>query len=133
MAKVSPFSAFRLEDFPGQQSWISTLFLPLNNVLGDVVQALNGQVTLGDNVPSFTKVLTGSGLRLPLTFRMEGKFTPSMMIVGQALRAGTPITMAGAWSIDGDTITVSELFQITSDGNTALESDVKYTIALKFI
>lgn len=132
MAKVDPFSAFRLEDFPTQRDWISTLFLPLNNVLQQVSTALNGQTTFGDNVPSFTKVLEGSNLRLPISFQIPPKFFPTVMDVGQASRQGAPVTMQGAWSQSGDTITVSELFQITASGNTALETGAKYSITLRF-
>jgi hypothetical protein len=132
MAKVDPFSALRLEDFPSQREWISTLFLPLNSVLQQITTALNGQTTFGDNIPSFTKVLSGSNLRLPVTFQLTQKFTPTQMVVSHASREGTAITMAGAWSFSGDTVTVSELFQISASGNTALETGAKYSITLRF-
>lgn len=132
MAKVSPFSTFRLEDYPTERDWIGTLFLPLNNVLSQITQALNAQVTFGENIPTFTKVLSGSNLTLPLSFKLEGSFTPTQMVVAQAIKTGTPITMVGAWSISGDTITVNELFQVSADGNTPLESGAKYSITLRF-
>lgn len=132
MAKVSPFSSFRLEDFPTQRAWIETLFLPLNSVLSQVTAALNGQVTAGDNIPTFTKILSGSNLSLPQRFQLEGAFIPKQMIVAQAFKTGTPIVMLGAWSIDGDTITVNKLYEITESGNIPLASGLKYTIALKF-
>lgn len=132
MGKISPFSAFRLEDFPSEQEWISTLFLPLNFTLGQVVQTLNGQTDFGDNIPSFTKLISGNNLRLPLSFQLTQKFTPTQMTVAQALREGIPITMNGAWSISGDTITVNELFQISASGNSALETGAKYMITLRF-
>jgi hypothetical protein len=132
LSKVSPFSSFRLEDFPTQKEWISTLFLPLNSVLSQLTQALNGQVELGDNIPSFTKVLSGSNLSLPLSFQVDGGFTPSQMIVAQAFKAGAPIAMVGAWSQSGDTLTVSKLFEVTEDGNVPLASGTKYSISLRF-
>lgn len=132
MGKISPFSAFRLEDFPTEQSWISKLFLPLNYTLGQIVQTLNGQTTFGDNIPTFNKVLSGSNLRLPLSFQVTTRFTPTQMDVSQATRDGVPITMNGAWSISGDTITVNELFQVSATGNSALETGAKYSIALRF-
>lgn len=132
MSKVSPFSPFRLEDFATQREWIGTLFLPLNNVLSEVTQALNGRITAGDNIPSFTKVLSGSNLTLPQSFKVDGTFTPSQMVVAQAFRAGTPIAMVGAWSQSGDTITVSQLFEVSETGNTLLASGTKYSISLKF-
>lgn len=130
--KVSPFSSFRLEDFPTQRAWIETLFFPLNNVLAQVTQALNGQVTAGDNIPAFTKVISGSNLTLPQSFQLEGKFIPKQMVVAQALKTGSPIAMVGAWSISGDTITVNKLYEISESGNTALASGSKYTIVLTF-
>jgi len=131
VSKVSPFSPLRLEDFPNQRDWISTLFLPLNQVLEQVTQAQNGQITAGDNIPTFTKVISGSNLTLPQSFKM-GDFTPSQMVVAQAVKAGTPIAMVGAWSVSGDTITVSQLFEVSASGNTAIASGTKYSIVLKF-
>lgn len=131
MAKVSPFSSFRLEDFPTQREWISTLFLPLNNVLSQVTEALNGQIN-SDNIPTFTKVLSGSNLTLPLSFQVDAKFLPSQMTVAQATKAGTPIVVLGAWSQSGDTITVSKLFELTEDGNSPIVTGTKYSIVLRF-
>lgn len=132
MAKVSPFSSFRLEDFATQREWISTLFLPLNAILSQVTEALNQRITYGDNIPAFTKVLSGSNITVPQSFQLEGSFTPSQMIVAQAFKAGSPVVMAGAWSQSGDTLTVSKLFEISEDGNTPLESGQKYQISLRF-
>ena len=103
MSKVSPFSSFRLEDFPTQREWIGTLFLPLNAVLLEVTQALNAQVTFGDNIPAMTRVISGSNLSLPQSFKVEGSFVPSQMVVAQAVKAGSPIAMVGAWSVSGVT------------------------------
>lgn len=132
MSKVSPFSSFRLEDFPTQRDWIGTLFLPLNSVLAEVTQALNGRVTYSDNIPAFTKNISGTTLSVPLSFKLEGAFTPTQMIVAQAIKAGSPIAMAGAWSIEGDTITVNKLYEIDESGNLPLESGVRYSITLRF-
>ncbi len=132
MAKISPFSSFRVEDFPSEREWIATLFLPLNNTLSQVTQTLNGQVNRVDNIPSFTKVINGSSLTLPLSFRFEGKFSPSQMMIARALRGGLPIAMIGAWSISGDTITVNKLFEITDTGNIPLSSGQSYNILLRF-
>jgi hypothetical protein len=132
VGKISPFSAFRLEDYPSQRQWISKLFQPLNFTMGQIVNALNGQITFGDNIPAFTKVLSGSNLSLPISFQVTSKLIPTVMTVGQASREGVPITMAGAWSFSGDTITVSELWEIAFTGNTALETGAKYSITLRF-
>lgn len=131
MSKVSPFSPFRLEDFPNQRDWIGTLFLPLNQTLEQVCQALNGQITAGDNIPTFTKVITGSNLTLPMTFKM-GTFSPTQMVVAQAVKAGSPIAVVGAWSVSGDTITVSKLYEVSEAGNAPVSSGTKYSITLRF-
>lgn len=132
MSKVSPFSPFRLEDFPTQRDWIETLFFQLNQVLTQVTQALNGQITAGDNIPAFTKVISGSNLTLPLTFKLDGSFTPTQMMVAQAFKAGSPIAMIGSWAQSGDTITVNQLFELTQTGNSPIDSSYKYTITLRF-
>jgi hypothetical protein len=132
MAKISPFSSFRLEDFPTQREWIGTLFLPLNTVLTQVTQALNGQLN-SDNIPTMNKVIEGSNLSLPLTFKVTTTgLKPTQMVVAQALKAGSPITMVGAWSVSGDTITVNQLFEISASGNTALTTGIKYSVILRF-
>lgn len=129
--KIAPFSSFRLEDFPTQREWIGTLFLPLNNVLSQITQALGGNLD-ASNIPTFTKIITGSNLRLPQSFKIDGNFHPTQMVVAQAIKTGSPITMVGSWAVDGDTITVSELFEITADGNVPLATGTKYTVTLKF-
>lgn len=132
MSKVSPFSSFRLEDFPDQRDWIGKLFLQLNSVLQEVTGALNGKVSYGDNVTAFTKAISGETLSLPQVFKLETAFTPTEMAVVQATKNGVPITMAGAWSVSGDTITVNELFQISAAGNVPLASGNKFSIVLRF-
>lgn len=132
MSKVSPFSPFRLEDFPTEREWIDTLFLPLNNSMSEITQALNAQITYGDNIPAVTKVLSGSNLSLPQAFQVSTTLKLTQMVVAQAIKAGSPITMMGAWSQSGDTITVNELFQITASGNIPLAPGSKYTIVLRF-
>jgi hypothetical protein len=132
--KVSPFSSFRLEDFPSVRDWIGTLFLPLNNVLSQIVQALNGQVTFGDNIPACTKTFSGSNLSLPQRFQIDGglKIATAMQVC-QAVKAGSPIAMIGAWSQDGDTLIVSKLLEVTDAGQVIpLASGTKYSITLRF-
>lgn len=132
MSKVDPFSPFRMEDFPSQRDWIGKLFLPINTILTQVAAAMDAQVTLGENVPTFTKVISGNTLSLPQRFQFVGSFTPTQMIIAQATKDGTPIAMAGAWSINGDAITVSKLYEITEDGNIPISAGSKYSIALRF-
>lgn len=130
--KISPFSTFRTEDFGSQKEWIDTLFLPLNNVLSQITQAMGGQITFGDNIPSFTKVLSGSNLSLPQKFQIDSNLIPTQMSIGQALKDGSPISMLGAWASDGDTITLSQLFEVSASGNAAIDSSAKYQITLRF-
>lgn len=133
MSKVDPYSPLRLEDFPTQREWIGTLFSQLNRTLAQMASALNGQTTLVDNIPAFTKVVSGSSLSLPLSFQVPAKFIPAQMIVAQAMKAGSPITMAGAWSVNGDTVTVNQLFEITTTGNFPLAEGPAYSITLRFM
>jgi hypothetical protein len=131
--KVSPFSSFRLEDFPSVRDWISTLFLPLNSILSQVTQALNGQITFGDNIPSCTKTLSGSNLTLPQRFKIDGLKVATSMQVCQAIKAGAAIAMIGAWSQDGDTLTVSKLLEVADSGEIVpLATGTKYSITLRF-
>ncbi len=132
MAKVSPFSSFRLEDFPGQRDWISTLFLPLNTILTQVTQALNGQITFGQNIPTFTKTITGTNVILPQTFQVQTGFVAQAMSVAQAVKAGSAVAMVGAWSQSGDTITVSKLLEVSESGVLPIDSEAKYTIVMRF-
>ena len=132
MSKVSPFSPFRLEDFQTQREWIDTLFLPLNTVLSEVTQALNGRIVLGDNIPSITKVLAGSNLSVPQSFQVTGTFIASQLVVAQASKDGVPIAMVGAWSQSGDTLTVNKLYEVDSTGNLPLVAGTKYSIKLVF-
>lgn len=121
-----------MEDFASQKDWIGKLFLPLNAILTQLASAMNGQVTFGDNVPTFTKVISGSSLSLPLRFQFSGSFTPVQMIIAQATKDGSPIALAGAWSLSGDTITVSKLYEVSESGNSPIASGSKYNIVLRF-
>lgn len=121
-----------MEDFATQKDWIGKLFLPLNSILTQLATAMNAQVTFGDNIPTFTKTLSGSTLTLPQRFQFTGSYTPVEMRVAQATKDGTPVTMVGAWSISGDTITVSELYEVTASGNVPIASGSKYNIVLRF-
>jgi hypothetical protein len=132
MSSIDPYSPLRLEDFPTQRDWIDTLFLPLNKVLSQVTQALGGQTTFGDNIPTFTKTLSGSSLTLPQSFQFSGSFVPTQMIVAQATKGGVAIPMIGAWSITGDTITVNKLYELTDTVNIPMASGPKYSIVLRF-
>ncbi len=132
MSKVNPFSPFRMEDFPSQRDWIGKLFLPINTILTQLASTMNAQVNFGDNIPTFTKVLSASSLTLPQTFQFAGSFVPVQMIVAQATKDGTPIAMVGAWTISGDTITVNKLYEIAATGNIPVASGSKYNITLRF-
>lgn len=129
--KIQPFSVFRTEDFVSQRDWIDKLFLPLNSVLSNVTQALSRQLD-SENIPQIVKTFEGNNLTLPIKFQntITG-FTPTQMVIAQATKNGTPITMVGAWSYSGDTVTVSELFQITAAGNVALSSGTKFTVTIR--
>lgn len=131
MSKVSPFSAFRLEDFADQRDWIGKLFLPLNTVLQEVAAALNGQVEFITNIPSYSKTLAGTNLSVPQSFQVTG-LTPTAMTVTQAFKDGVAIAVIGAWSLEGDTITVSKLFEVSETGNAAISAGPKYQITLRF-
>lgn len=132
MSKIDPYSPLRLEDFPTQRDWIGTLFFTLNQVLSEVTQGLGGQVTFGDNIPTFTKTFSGSNLSLPLSFQFGAGFIPVEMRVAQAMKDGIAIVMAGSWALSGDTVTVNKLFEITDTGNIPLASGSKYSIVLRF-
>jgi hypothetical protein len=132
MSKVSPFSPFRMEDFPTERDWIGKLFLPLNTILTQVGSALNADTSFGDNIPTFTKVIAGSNLSLPQKFQFVGSFSPTQMVIAQATKDGVPIAMAGAWSISGDTITVNKLYEIDATGNIPIANGPKYSIVLRF-
>lgn len=132
MSKVDPFSAFRTDDFPGQHEWIGKLFLQLNQFCTQVSQALNGQVTAGDNIPTVTRVISGANLTLPQRFQAPANFQAAQMVISQATKAAAPIAMVGAWFQSGDTITVTKLLEVSESGITPLDSANKYTITLRF-
>ena len=130
--RVPPYSPLRLEDFPSQKEWIGSLFLPLNSTLAAHSQALNAQITRGDNIPAFTKVFDSASLTLPLRFKLDAPFTPTQMIVGQAFKNNTAIPLVGSWSLEGDTITVNSLIEIGTTGMSTISTGDRYRFTLRF-
>lgn len=57
MAKLPPISRFSREDFPDAPGWIDKLLTPLNASLGSIYGALNGGLSLTDNLKSQVKTL----------------------------------------------------------------------------
>ena len=84
------FRRFTQSDVPTAPNWISNVFNPLNVFCEQTVQALNKNLTIGQNVQGqkFSTSITtdGSGVFKPVTFQYSGGGQPDCCFIGQLSR-----------------------------------------------
>jgi hypothetical protein len=134
MAQIPAISNLRTEDFPGQEKWISRLFFPLNQFLETVTNAINGNITHGDNIPCQTQQLLfvyGAITDFPKIFKWTLPVAPVEIRVCSATENGTAIAMAVAWSYSAGTVTISQLLKLTSTGVVPMTSGATYNVVLR--
>lgn len=128
-------STIRTEDFPKeQQAWIPKLLFPLNQFLLSAISAINGNLAFGDNIPCQTITLNftyGSAADFPKIAKWNYSSTPVELRVCSATEGGSPIAVVPAWSYSNGTISIANLYKITSAGVVALTSGTTYNIVLR--
>lgn len=127
-------TTIRTEDFTDQKEWIGRLLTPINRFLLSVTSAINGNVTLGDNIPCQTQSVsfTSNGTSdFPKTFKWNLSVAPTELRVCSALENGSAITVGFAWSYANGQITLSTIFKISSSGNAPLVQGSSYNIVMR--
>lgn len=107
--KLPGFILLRAEDFPAlvaaSQGGAEKLFRMLNQALSGLVSAVNGGLTLGDNLRGFTSTVTFRVDDLPVRLKNTLSVAPVSVQIARALdltlKSPTPITTGNpAWSFD---------------------------------
>jgi hypothetical protein len=126
----------RTEDFENQQGWIDKLLFPLNQFILSTINAVNGNITFGDNIPCQTQTLTftyAATSDFPKTFAWKYKSRPIELRVCQAAENGVSIALIPIWSYGNGTITISNLLKLTTAGVVALTAGSQYVVTLRVL
>lgn len=137
MAQPPVFRRFSISDYPTADSWVETMFSPLNVFCEQTVSNLTKNLSIGQNVQgqkfstSFTTPSDyATGGFTKITFQYTGGGTPNCFLIGSISRTDgtailTPVTITSAFS----NINVSPL-QVTINYIAGLAADTKYNITL---
>lgn len=131
---IPSITTIRTEDFPDQKNWISRLLLPINQFLLSVTSAINGNITFGDNIPGQTQTLSfvyGASTDFPKTFAYRVVTRPVELRLCSATENGVPICVGFAWSFGNGTVSISNIFKLSSAGASELTPGASYTIILR--
>ncbi len=138
MGLVNDQSTLRTEDFPPEQrKWIATLLAPLNSFLTDVTQAINGNLTFGENVPcqDIALVFTyGSASDFPKLAKWDlasKNLRPKELRLCSATENGTAIAVVHSWYYDNGSVKITGIFKVTSSGIASLTSGAQYNIVFR--
>ncbi len=135
MSLIPALTTLRSEDFdPEQRKWIGKLLFPLNQFLLAATSSINGNITLGDNIPCQTQVLKftygGSG-DFPKKFLWKQASRPVEIRVAQALEDDDGVAVVIAWTYSGTQVSISSMVKLTTSGASALTEGSEYTITLR--
>lgn len=126
-------NTLRVEDFPSQKDWIERLFYPLNQFITSATQAINGQITFGDNIPGVTQNLrfTYSTSSFPISFRWTFQLQPVEVRLCSAYENDVPVILVFSWSYASGQITIQSVFKITSAGVVGLTTGSVYNLTFR--
>ena len=100
--KINAVRRLVLEDFPSEvRSWLTKLIQPLNQFTGEVIAALSGGLTIGDNLKAKKYDLTiaaSQAYPIKLSYTLNEK--PTSVSVAYCMEdTGTPTTPTVAYSV----------------------------------
>lgn len=134
MGLITQLTTLKTEDFPSQKEWIGKLLGPLNEFLTSIVPTINGNVTLGDNIPCVTKSLAftyGGETDYPKQFSWPFPVKPIEVRVCSATEDSQPIAVVIKWSYSLASISVTGIYKINADGVSVLSPGSVYNIVLR--
>lgn len=125
--KLTFLKRFLVEDFPSQQAWIGELLNPLNQAFEQLSQALNKNLTIGDNLDAEIQEITFTGSDT-VSFKVATKSRPKGVVVSNfSTVSGSAPTSAvqPVWTYNStnQTITISSWFG-------GLSASAKYRVTL---
>jgi len=124
------------ENFPQQASWIGNLLGPLSNRINSILQALSGNLSIGDNVigivqqVSFTTSATyntGTFTAIRLNWIPGNRKLPQTVLVGKVIATTVPTTAVTAhnWTYDAQSSAIIVNYV------SGLANSTTYTITLE--
>lgn len=140
---IPTISTLRVEDFPGEQSWIARLLLPINSFLTAATAALNGNITLGDNIPCQTFTLSftyqaATDFPKQVSWKLSQNqlgsnvLPPVEIRVCSATENGSGIAVVVAWSYGNGSIAFPYIVKLNADGTTGvLKIGATYNIVMR--
>lgn len=135
MSLIPALTTLRAEDFdPEQRKWIGKLLFPLNQFLLAATSSINGNITLGDNIPCQTQVLNfvyGGAGDFPKRFLWKQTDKPVEIRVAQALEDSSGVAVVIAWTFSGSQVSINSMVKLTSSGVSALSEGSTYIITLR--
>jgi len=134
MALIGSITSLRVEDFPGQNSWIGKLLFPLNQALSAFTNALNGNITYGDNIPCQTISLRftyGGTTDFPKPIKWQYMATPVELRVCSATEDETAIGVLPIWYFSNGQIYISNIVKVGTGAVSTLASGSVYNIVLR--
>jgi|GEM_PF-1913115 len=134
MSKLPSITGLKREDFKDAPDWIDRFLSPLNTFMRTVYEALNGNLTFGDNISGFVKEFTitaGAAAENNTTEFVHGlKRQPTGLLIMQVTQVSSnyaPITSA---------VTLSwrrGVGSIVIDAITGLTNGTQYTFRVLVI
>lgn len=125
--------SLRVQDFPTESSWITTLFNQLNPFFLSMYTVLNNGVDFKTNINCVDTQYSISGFQ---PFSIKWPFTAAppttlMVSVGYNTTVGAPTMLLAAWSYNSSTnsVNVTSMLEVTDKGNVALTG--KYTFSIR--
>lgn len=137
MSKIKATQRLIVEDFPDQKDWIPKLFYIVNRFITDVITAVNGGLTFGENITGTEKLLDFTFISLSTSFPQGFKWTlstrPEALSVVSATKDGSPAMVAVQWEYTPDgLVQVTDAVQLTSaPAVSALTVNSRYKIRVR--
>lgn len=131
---IPELTSIRVEDFPDQKSWIGKLLLPLNQFFLSTVSAVNGNITIGDNIPCQTQVMSfvyGSSTDFPKSFKWNIPDRPLELRIASATEDGVPIALVPAWSYANGNVSITTLVKLSTSGVSELVTGSTYVVTVR--
>ncbi len=132
--KLNQAPNLRVEDFETEQSWIGRLFIQLNPFIQGVNQVFDNGIDFSTNIRAMTRDFEVTTVFQALSFQWAYSATipPQILTVAKATKGSTltPAILLPAWSFDAtkNSISVTNLVEITDTGVAALSGPYKYTL-----
>lgn len=130
--KLNQNPNLRVEDFPSEQSWIGKLFTQLNPFITAVNQVFDSNIDFVSNIKAVTKDYSITSFQ---SFGLQWPYKespPNELKITKATKGSqfTPTILLPVWSYDATNavITVSNLFEISGEGVSALSGRYSFTL-----